>query len=371
MRILLFLFLSQTLWAQFTFDNFEKEWAAIHLAEKDGLPQSALILLDDLVEKTKTANNPVQYVNAITHYQEILQNFPDYHPNIFLDTLTNAYLSADFPAKNILAFFLGIQKDDIAYFQEAIDPSFIDWPSSLFLPLFDEDAKAGIVQRPTLLDVLIHQAPLDDKSKYYELLIEKHTLRKDTAALIHTILQSQPKTYDQLIRLHNRLSDHPESAEILYEQALLDLYFSNSSPQALKTCESCIAKYPNTYGAGQCKNLVNQILATSLSIHTKEVHPSGTPFLIGLTFKNLTKIHYSLIPVKIESWLKWRELPAATILKSLQPKELVPLDIPPTFDYGFHTTEFMVKPPSKGTYILVVSNKANALDTSASVQFSF
>jgi hypothetical protein len=371
MRILFFLLISQALWAQFTFDGFEKEWAAIHSAEKDGLPQSALNLLDQLVQKTKSANNPVQFVRAITHYREILQNFPDYHPNIYLDTLSNAYLSSDFPAKNILAFFLGMQKDEQTYFVEALDPRLIDWPSSWFLPLFDEEAKAGLVQRPTVLDVLIHQAPLDDKSSFYQYLIDQHTLRKDTAALIHTLLQSQVKSYDQLITLHHRFSTHPESAEILYEQALLDLYTSNSNPKALNTCLSCIAQYPNSYGAGQCKNLINQIQSTSFSIITKQVYPSGSPFLVGLTFKNLSNIHYALIPVKMETWVKWTDLPATTILKSLQPKELKSLDIPQTFDYGFHTTEFMVTPPSTGTYVLLVSDRPDPLDTSAIVQFSF
>lgn len=371
MRILFFLLISHSLWAQYTFDGFEKEWAAIHLSEKDGLPQSAIKLLDDLVQKTKSANNPVQFVRAITHYREILQNFPDYHPNIYLDTLSNAYLSSDFPAKNILAFFLGMQKDDQSYFVEALDPKLIDWSSSLFLPLFEEEAKAGLVQRPTLLDVLIHQAPLDDKTSFYQYLIDQHTLRKDTAALIHTLLQSQVKTFDQLISLHHRFSNHPESAEILYEQALLDLYTSNSNPKALNTCESCIIKYPNSYGAGQCKNLINQIQSTSFSINTKEVYPSGNPFLVGLTFKNLPNFHYALIPIKMETWVKWTDLPAATILKSLQPKELKSVVIPQSFDYGFHTAEFMVTPPSPGTYILLVSDRPDPLDTTAIVQFSF
>ena len=66
--------------------------------------------------------------------------------------------------------------------------------------------------------------------------------------------------------------------------------------KALEICNTTIEKYPDTFGAGECRWLQNQILQKSLSVQTEYGNLPDQPFRALVTYKNVNKIYLRVIP---------------------------------------------------------------------------
>ncbi len=68
--------------------------------------------------------------------------------------------------------------------------------------------------------------------------------------------------------------------------------------KALEICNSVIEKYPDTFGAGECRWLQNTILQKSLSVQTEYGNIPDQPFRSLITYKNVNKIYLRIISWK-------------------------------------------------------------------------
>lgn len=65
--------------------------------------------------------------------------------------------------------------------------------------------------------------------------------------------------------------------------------------KAKEICEATYAKFPNAYGAIQCKNLLEGLKAKSVKLNLEEVNEPGKPFRALLESKNIDKLYFKIV----------------------------------------------------------------------------
>ena len=84
------------------YNNFNKLWKEVEQLEKEGLPKSALKVVDKIVEKAKTDNNAPQIVKTLMFKSKYaLRLEEDAQLNIVND-FKEEMANSEFPTKNIL-----------------------------------------------------------------------------------------------------------------------------------------------------------------------------------------------------------------------------------------------------------------------------
>ena len=184
--------------------------------------------------------------------------------------------------------------------------------------------------------------------------------------------------YKSLSLLYADFKDAPTSTEIIYELAKTHQkeggkykpveaeQYQWELKKAVNLCLSAINKFPDTYGADQCRVLENQIRVKQLNVVSEKVNTQDTPFKANITFKNLDKAHFRLVKVDFDAYEKWsrntkREARFKNILESEKIKEWS-LDLENEDDFQSHSGEFKMDGLPLGFYVLL---------TSSSSEFSF
>ncbi len=126
---------------------------------------------------------------------------------------------------------------------------------------------------------------------------------------------------------------------------------------ALEICNSAIEKYPDTFGAGECRWLQNQILQKSLSFQTEYGNIPDEPFRSLITYKNVNKIYLRIIPW-IESLDQTKnKLDAQKLYQryaSQKPIHEWSVDLPDDKDYQQHSVEIKMPALNVGQYLILV-----------------
>ncbi len=166
--------------------------------------------------------------------------------------------------------------------------------------------------------------------KLYQEIIGIHYLDKDPAALIDaeigrlafvhekSILPEKDSLYlAALYKLESRFKNHPSSTEVAYEIAKqLDsdddqpqLYTNDGDDiiqpvaetrkwdkkQAIEICEAAISRFHDSFGAANCRSLIETIKQPSLTITTEYAAIPGNPSLALVNYKNVGKIYFRLV----------------------------------------------------------------------------
>lgn len=66
--------------------------------------------------------------------------------------------------------------------------------------------------------------------------------------------------------------------------------FKQEKKTALEICDLCMEKYPDSYGAGMCKSLKNEILAKSMSFQIEATIAANTKFPVQIRIETLIKL---------------------------------------------------------------------------------
>jgi hypothetical protein len=157
--------------------------------------------------------------------------------------------------------------------------------------------------------------------KLYQDIIEFHYDDDEKDALIDVDLarlnfvkrQSVNTVKDSLyisaiIKLEEQYSDAPYSSLISFNKA--NYYYNegvkyNASvsdthkweiKKALAICNTAIEKFPDTYGAQECRWLQNTILQKSLRFQTEYGNIPDQPFCLLISYKNVNKVFIRMIP---------------------------------------------------------------------------
>ena len=140
--------------------------------------------------------------------------------------------------------------------------------------------------------------------------------------------------------------------------------------RAWQICTDAVNDFPESYGAQNCKALINQIETKDLNFEIEDANLPNQAFRALLSYKNLNKVFLKIVKVKYEESLENKEqnkpinwLNKQTVVNSWD------LSIPDPKDYLSHSVEFKVDELELGYYYLMVSDNADFNDKKNAVAF--
>lgn len=191
----------------------------------------------------------------------------------------------------------------------------------------------------------------------------------------HSVLADKEERYrNALEALQEKYKDHPVSAEVLYY--LANAYYQSSqsydalgdttdrwdAQKAHELCQRALESFPESYGAGRCKQLISAIERTEFSLRLEEVNLPGRPILGYLEFRNLAQLHFRLIRIHNLDRFDIEEMNGQD-LKTYLWKQKVERNwsqkLPETKDFQQHAVEIKIDPIELGLYALLISEDPN------------
>ncbi len=135
--------------------------------------------------------------------------------------------------------------------------------------------------------------------------------------------------------------------------------------EAIKICKESMARFPESVGAEQCKQLINIIQSKEILFNIEEVNIPNQPFRAFLKFKNIFKLYGRAIKLddKINSDFMRKKIAIYNngILDEILKYPTVTeweIELPSDGDYQEHSTELKIPALENGYYaILIGSNK--------------
>ncbi|MBA4241738.1 MAG: hypothetical protein C0448_13510 [Sphingobacteriaceae bacterium] len=128
---------------------------------------------------------------------------------------------------------------------------------------------------------------------------------------------------------------------------------------AKEVCESAIEKFPNSYGALECKNILNTIQSKVFNLTIEEVNEPNKPFRALVSSQNINKIYFKIVKTNSQ---ELRELYRKKYGKELFEKfktfpEVTSFsqDIIDDGDYQTHNTEIKLPELPSGYYVILNS----------------
>ncbi|WP_146582299.1 alpha-2-macroglobulin family protein [Neorhodopirellula pilleata] len=226
------------------------------------------------------------------------------------------------------------------------------------------------------------QSPLHRATRLYQQWIAYHTKKGNQAARLDADLhrlqfaaeeaigECKDERYLEALRVFaSSNASHPISARAQYQ--LASNVNDNGDPAtARQIALAATQAHPKSIGAAQCRSLVDQIEAPSISVTTErvwnpaldqEVRPE-----INVTYKNLEKVFFRLVPIDVEKVLKnGRDATQLSgnerqALINAKPAKAWDVSLPKTDDYRTNTNAVSaVMDGLKGGYHLIASTSAS------------
>jgi hypothetical protein len=186
-----------------------------------------------------------------------------------------------------------------------------------------------------------------------------------------------------LFKLESRFKNHPSSTEAAYQIALqLNNDDENAVPyeedendlsqpiseahkwdkkQAIEICEAAINRFPESFGAKNCKALIESIKLPALSITTNYASIPGKPSLALATYKNAPKIYFRLLKMDPETDRLLNEMQLDLRLEKYigsKAEKTWEQVLPDDGDYREHSAEVRIPAMPNGYYVLLASTDA-------------
>lgn len=204
----------------------------------------------------------------------------------------------------------------------------------------------------------------------------------------HATLENKEQLYrDALQARHEQYQKDAASAEILYN--LAQSYYQTGSSygppadtanrwdlkQAYEICQLGATRFPNSYGAAYCRQLMASIERKELSLRTEEVYLPERPMLALLEFRNLPKVYFRLVRMDESNRMeisKMRTEELRSLLYDQKPLRTWSESLPDTKDFQKHSAEIKIDALERGLYaILISSDPAFPRDGSAEAGYIF
>ncbi|MCF8367598.1 MAG: hypothetical protein K9G76_01055 [Bacteroidales bacterium] len=130
---------------------------------------------------------------------------------------------------------------------------------------------------------------------------------------------------------------------------------------AIEKCDDALKRFPESFGAKNCKSLKEEIERITFSIMLEKENLPDRPILSLLNFKNLSKVYFRLVMI---DYNKNRELEQGSIQQTALIKKYLEfpvvsaweLDLPNDGDFQQHRTEFKIPSLNFGYYVLLASD---------------
>lgn len=128
---------------------------------------------------------------------------------------------------------------------------------------------------------------------------------------------------------------------------------------AKEICEQASKKYPASYGAAECKNLINSIENKTLNFTFEGVNESNKPFRALITSANISKLYFKIVKTTHLDLRKiYRKDYGEKLynkLNSLPTVKTFEQEIPNDNDYQVHNTEIKMPELPYGYYMVITS----------------
>ena len=216
-------------------------------------------------------------------------------------------------------------------------------------------------------------------------LIRFHLDDKDPAALIDADLKrlefvstqgvfddKEKKYQEALTRLREQYKTHPSQAEITAKLAAAYVQEAVAKPNKTGTggkngyqlaydlCQQAIKDFPESTGASECQEVLDEILYKELQVTTELVNLPGQPFRMLLQYRNISKVYFRLVALEPGERLRINEMnydDRRRHFRKMQAHKSWSTDLPSSGDYRPHLIELPVEALSTGQYLLLASDK--------------
>lgn len=173
---------------------------------------------------------------------------------------------------------------------------------------------------------------------------------------------------EALERLQNTYGEDAAVASVEYEIAqwhyrLGEEYdpFQRPEPQwelktAMEICQSVIRRFPDSYGAQQCRGLLANIHEISFEMQVEEVNVPGRSLLARLVYRNIDRARFRIVSLTENDFDSLQQKNTAEKIGYLLGKELErewEVALPTLEDYQQHATEIGLDPLEPGSYALL------------------
>lgn len=128
---------------------------------------------------------------------------------------------------------------------------------------------------------------------------------------------------------------------------------------AKEICEAAILKFPKSYGAAECKNIISGIKSQTFNLSIEEVNEPGKPFRALITSQNINKVYFRIVKTSSqelrdlfrkkygkELFEKFKSFPLATAFSQ---------DLTDDGDFQAHATEIRLPELAEGYYVILNS----------------
>jgi uncharacterized protein YfaS (alpha-2-macroglobulin family) len=202
-------------------------------------------------------------------------------------------------------------------------------------------------------------------------LIDLELLRLD---FIYTNSQNEKKDsiyFNTMSVLKSKFTQSLRSTEFDYKLANWYLQKANEykplendnytwfKKTASEICESAIQKYPNSFGAIECKNALNTINIKSYNITIEEVNEPNKPFRALITTQNVNKIYFKIVKTSSQElrslFRKKYGKELFETLKGFTQVKTFSQDIENDGDFQLHNTEIKLPELQEGYYVILNS----------------
>lgn len=175
-----------------------------------------------------------------------------------------------------------------------------------------------------------------------------------------------------LLKLEEKFSTHPSSAEISYEIA--NFHFTLGSAynppgkengkfgfkKAAEICRAAIQKFPGSFGSNNCKYLLARIEEKSLSFSVENVNLPDQPFRSLLKSKNLKKVYFRIARGDYDEYktLVYKKYGKQLIdvLKSMKTIQEWSVDLADDGDFQWHAVEVKMPALPLGHYVILAGS---------------
>jgi uncharacterized protein YfaS (alpha-2-macroglobulin family) len=233
--------------------------------------------------------------------------------------------------------------------------------------------------------------------KLIQEVVKAHLTDKDPTALIDAELERLSFVHDKsilpekdslylaaLFKLESRFKNHPSSTEVAYAIASQLIsgeaepapYFDENSEspkstsethkwnkkQAVEICEAAISRFPDSFGAGNCRSLIETIKQPSLLITTDYASIPAKPALALVNYRNVPKVYFRLLKMDPETDHNLQEMQSEIRLEKylkIKAEKSWEQSLPDDGDYRDHSAEIKIPSMPSGYYVLLSSSDAS------------
>ncbi len=184
------------------------------------------------------------------------------------------------------------------------------------------------------------------------------------AALQRTV--EQYRNTPEVMQAWHALAQHYQQLGQSY-QPFGDTTHRWKAKAALNLTQKALEAYPDSYWAGPMRTLQSQLLAKRLNLLSEQVYLPDQSLLFSIAYRNVSRLHYRLIPLSAEDAFALRRSRGQKTLDDLKAKNARlsdAIELPDEGDLQEHRTEFALDGQGFGTYaLLFATNPEFSQDT--------